>query len=79
MQVTRFSDCVDWDFKNQEWIIGQHLALPDSLKVLDSGSRIRMEMPPGCPQRLQEFLVHWSWGEPGDWPVAFSVPRSDDS
>lgn len=28
-------------------------------------------MPLGCPERLQEFLVHWSWGEQGGWPVAF--------
>lgn len=28
-------------------------------------------MPLECPERLQEFLVLWSWGEQGDWPVAF--------
>jgi len=73
MQVTHFFDCVNWDFRNQEWIIGQHEALPDSPQ--GSGPRLkRDEMPLGCPERLQEFLFHWSWGKQGDWPVAFLCP-----
>lgn len=35
MEVTHFFGCVDWKFKNQEWIIGPHEALLDSPKVLD--------------------------------------------
>lgn len=58
MQVTHFSDCVDWDFKNQEWIIGQHEVLPISptfrtqAKMRDGNASGVLREAAGIPRSL---------------------------